>query len=168
MAYTVFRSDLMTGTDVCANLASAKVYASSAANADPIAVENGTIIKLLGLDGTATKPEREVFKAVLATADDDASECVIVATPEVQYDERKKNLDEFINEAGTIVRGYIPVSRNIYSVTKEGFTGTLPTAAGTAVGIGANGKLDITGTGWGKVIAIENAGRYTYYVIQLA
>ncbi len=44
--------------------------------------------------------EREVMKAVAASAGDDLNDCAIVAAPEVMYDERKKNLDEFINEAG--------------------------------------------------------------------
>lgn len=164
MAYTVFRSDLLSGTDVGADLVSVKVFDNSD---NPIAVENGTIVKLEGyLDG-----EREVMKAVLATASDKMEDCAIIGTPEVMYDERKKNLDEFINEAGSIARGYIPRSRNFYSVTKEGFVdGAVPTATGaiSTVGIGANGKLDKDASGWGTVEAIEVAGRYTYYVIKIA
>ena len=162
MAYTVFRSDLLSGTDVAADLVSVKVFD---AEDKAIAVENGTIVKLMGyMDG-----EREVMKAILATADDDAKDCAIVGAPEVNYDERKKNLDDFINEAGVPVRAYIPRSRNMYSVTKEGFVGgKVPTSKGVAVGIGANGKLDTATEGWGTVEAIEVAGRYTYYVIKLA
>ena len=36
------------------------------------------------------------------------------------------------------------------------------------VGLGAGGKLDTAATGYGKVVAIETAGRYTYYVIKIA
>lgn len=164
MAYTVFRSDLLSGTDVAADLVSVKVFD---ADGNAIAVENGTIVKLEGyIEG-----EREVMKAVLAAAGDKMEDCAIIGTPEVMYDERKKNLDEFINEAGSIARGYIPRSRNFYSVTKEGFVDeSVPTATGAAstVGIGANGKLDKSATGWGTVEAIEVAGRYTYYVIKIA
>lgn len=164
MAYTVFRSDLLSGTDVGADLVSVKVFDS---DGNAIAVENGTIVKLEGyING-----EREVRKAVLAAAGDDMDECAIVGTPEVMYDERKKNLDEFINEAGSVARAYIPRSRNLYSVTKEGFVGgSVPTTVGSTstVGIGANGKLDKSATGWGTVEAIEVAGRYTYYVIKIA
>lgn len=164
MAYTVFRSDLLSGTDVGADLISAKVFD---AEGKAIDVENGTIIKLEGY----MTGEREVMKAVLAGADDDIKDCAIVGTPEVMYDERKKNLDEFVNEAGSIVRAYIPRSRNFYSVTKEGFVNAdVPTATGAAstVGIGTGGKLDKASNGWGTVEAIEVAGRYTYYVIKIA
>ena len=109
------------------------------------------------------------MKAVLATAGSKVEDCAIVASEEVMYDERKKNLDEFVNEAGAICRGYIPRSRNIYSITKEGFVGaTAPTEVGAEVGLGADGKLDAAGTGYGTVMAIEIAGRYTYYVIKIA
>ena len=40
MAYTVFRSDLLSGTDVASDLVSARVYDSG----EKIAVENGTIM----------------------------------------------------------------------------------------------------------------------------
>lgn len=162
--YCVFRSDLLSGTDVAADLVSVKVFDT---DDKEIAVENGTIVKLMGyLEG-----EREVMKAVPAASGDDISECAIIGTPEVLYDERKKNLNEFINEAGTIARGYIPRSRNMYSVTAPGFVEEkVPTAVGatSTVGIGANGKLDTAATGWGTVEAIETAGRYTYYVIKIA
>lgn len=81
------------------------------------------------------------MKAVAASAGDDLNDCAIVAAPEVMYDERKKNLDEFINEAGKATRGYIPRSRNVFSVTKEGFVGgTVPTK-GAEVGIALVARL---------------------------
>ncbi|MBQ7043785.1 MAG: hypothetical protein IJN78_04180 [Clostridia bacterium] len=135
------------------------------ADDNQIAVENGTMVELKGYE----EGQREVMKAVLATADSKVEDCAIVASEEVMYDERKKNLDEFVNEAGAICRGYIPRSRNIYSITKEGFVGaTAPTEVGAEVGLGADGKLDAAGTGYGTVMAIEIAGRYTYYVIKIA
>lgn len=162
MAYTVIRTDLLSGTDVAADLVSVRVYD---ADDNPIAVENGTIVELKGYE----KNQREVMKAVLATASSKIEDCAIIASEEVMYDERKKNLDEFINEAGSICRGYIPRSRNMYAITKEGFVGgTVPSEDNTEVGIGANGKLDTAGTGYGTVMAIEIAGRYTYYVIKIS
>ena len=155
MAYTVIRTDLLSGTDVAADLVSLRVYD---AEDKQIPVENGTIVELKGYE----EGQREVMKAVLATAESKVEDCAIVASEEVMYDERKKNLDEFVNEAGAICRGYIPRSRNIYSITKEGFVGaTAPTEVGAAVGLGANGKLNAAGTGYGTVMAIEIAGRYT-------
>lgn len=160
MAYTVFRSDLLSGTDVASDLVSCRVYDGSD---NAIAVENGTIVELKGYEDG----EREVMKAVLATSSSKLSDCAIIGTEEVMYDERKKNLDEFINEAGSICRGYIPRSRNMFSVTKDGFVGGTVAAKGTEVGIGANGKIDAAGTGFGTIMAVEVAGRYTYYVVKI-
>jgi hypothetical protein len=84
------------------------------------------------------------------------------------YDERKKNLDEFTNEAGKIVRAYISRSRNMFSVTENGFVGGTAPAKGDTVGIGAGGKIDASGTGLGTCVDIEVAGRYTYYTIMVA
>ena len=160
MAYCVIRTDLMSATKQPADLVSLRFYDGSDTAA---AVENGTIVKLEGFEDG----QREVMKAVAASADDDLNECAIVAGVEVMYDERKKNLDEYINEAGKIVRGYIPRSRNMFSITKEGFvSGTAPEAGGE-VGIGTGGKLDAAGTGFGTCVAIETAGRYTYYTIMI-
>lgn len=161
MAYTVFRSDLMSGTDVAADLVSLRVYNDAD---EPIEVENGTIVELKGYEDG----QREVMKAVLATADSKMEDCAIVATVEVFYDERKKNLDEYINEKNVICRGYIPRSRNMFSITKDGFVGGSVPAKDAEVGIGENGKLDAAGTGFGTCMAVEIAGRYTYYVIKIA
>ena len=161
MAYTVIRTDLLSGTDVAADLVSLRVYDTAD---NPIEVENGTIVELKGYEDG----QREVMKAVLATSASNVEDCAIVATEEVLYDERKKNLDEFINEAGSICRGYIPRSRNMYSITKDGFVGGTVPATGDAVGIGADGKVDAAGTGYGTIMAVEVAGRYTYYVIKIA
>lgn len=161
MSYCVIRTDLMSGTDVAADLVSCRVYDGSG---KPIAVENGTIVELQGYE----EGEREVMKAVLATASSKLSDCAVIASVELLYDERKKNLDEFINEAGSICRGYIPRSRNMFSVTVDGFVGKTAPTKDTEVGIGADGKIDASGTGLGKVVAIETAGRYTYYVIKIA
>ena len=110
---------------------------------------------------------RVVFMAIAATSSDSLNDCAIAAGVEVMYDERKKNLDEYINDAGKIVRGYIPRSRNIFSVTKEGFVdGSVPEVGGK-VGIGEGGKIDASGTGLGTCVHIEVAGRYTYYAIQI-
>ena len=158
--YTVFRSDLLSGTDVAADLISCRVYD---AEGKAIEVENGTVVELQGYE----EGQREVMKAVLATSASKKEKCAIIGTVEVMYDERKKYLHEFINEAGTICRGYIPRQRNMYSVTTQGFVGAAP-AVNAEVGVGENGKLDANGTGWGYVRAVEVSGRYTYYVIEIA
>lgn len=160
MAYTVIRTDLMSGTNQPADLVSLRFYNGED---KPAEVENGVIVKLEGYEDG----QREVMKAVAASADDDLNDCAIVAGVEVMYDERKKNLDEFINEAGKATRGYIPRSRNIFSMTKEGFVdGTVP-EKGDEVGIGEGGKIDAAGTGLGVCVDIDVAGRYTYYAIKI-
>lgn len=158
MAYCVIRTDLMHGTKNPDALVSLRYY-----NADAVAeVENGVIVELKGYE----EGEREVMKAVAATADSNLADCAVIAAPEVMYDERKKNLDEFINEKGKAVRGYRLIDRNLFSLTKEGFAGAAP-AVGGKVGIGANGKLDAAATGFGECVHIETAGRYTYYTIKI-
>lgn len=161
MAYCVIRTDGMSGTKQPADLRSLRFYG---ANGKPAEVENGTIVKLQGLEDG----QREIYKAVAATASDDLNDCVVVAGDEVPYDERLKNLDQYINEAGKPVRGYVLRSRNQFSITKEGFVGgTVPSAKGAKVGVGTGGKLDTAGTNFGECSDIEVAGRYTYYTITI-
>ena len=157
--YTVIRTDLMSGTKQPADLVSLRFYKDE----KMAEVENGVIVKL----GELEEGEREVRKATAATADDDLGDCALVAGVEVMYDERKRNLDDFINAEGKATRGYILRSNNIFGITKEGFVGGTVPAKGGKVGIGADGKLDASATGFGECIAVEPAGRYTYYVIQI-
>ena len=158
MAYCVIRTDLMHGTKNPDALVSLRYY-----NDDAVAeVENGVIVELKGYE----EGEREVMKAVAATADSNLADCAVIAAPEVMYDERKKNLDEYINEKGKAIRGYRLIDRNLFSLTKDGFAGAAP-AVGGKVGVGANGKLDAAKTGFGECVHIETAGRYTYYTIKI-
>lgn len=160
MAYCVIRTDLMSGTKQPADLVSLRFYNDEGV---PAEVENGVIVRLVGLEDD----QREVYKAVAAKAGDDLNECVVVAGVEMMYDERKVNLDEYINEADHITRGYVLRSRNIFSVTAPGFVEETVPTKDAEVGIGDGGKLDAAGTGFGKCIHIETAGRYTYYAIQI-
>lgn len=159
--YCVIRTDLMSGTKQPADLVSLRFYNADGEVAE---VENGVIVELQGYE----EGQREVMKAVAATSSSDLNDCAVVAGIEIMYDERKHNLDEFINEAGKAVRGYIPRSRNLFSVTKEGFVGGTVPAVEAEVGIGEGGKIDAAGTGLGKCVHIEIAGRYTYYTIEVA
>lgn len=156
--YCVVRTDRMIGTDVATHLRSVRFYGTEN---KPVEVENGVIAHLEGLE----EGQREVHKAVAATAGADLTECVLIAAPEVMYDERLRNLDDFINEAGKAVRGYILHCNDEFSVTAEGFVNKAVPAVGANVGIGANGKIDAAGSGLGKCSHIETVGRYTYYTI---
>lgn len=161
MAYCVIRTDLVSGTKQPADLVSLRFYNAEGEKAE---VENGVIVHLQGYE----EGEREVRKAVAASAGADLNECAIIAAPEVMYDERLKNLEDFINEKGKAVRGYIPRSRNTFSFTKEGFVNGAVPAVDAEVGIGENGKIDAAGTGLGKCVHIEQVGRYTFYAIEIA
>ena len=158
--YTVIRTDNLSGTDQRADLLSVRVYDDTD---ETIAVENGTIVKV----GSLEDGEREVYKATPAKSGDALKDCVVLAGVEVMADERKRNLSDFINEKGSIIRAYVLRDRNFFAVTAEGFVDKAVPNKDAEVGIGANGKLDAAGTGFGKCVAVETAGRYTYYVIQI-
>ena len=168
--HAVIRTDLMTGTTVGADLVSF-IYMDAEGN--PAAIENGNVVKLEGLADTNN---RELWKAVDPAADTAMRDVVVVAGVELLYDERKKNLTDYINVAGKPVRGYIPHSRDIFSVTVEALDvaeGAEP-AVGNIVELMAGTKLHVAAaategsTQFGQIIAVEQAGRYTYYVIQVA
>lgn len=173
MAYGVVRTDLIHGTDVRGELVSLRYIVDS----EETAIENGNVVKIGGLldVGTTTAPEfeREIREASTPAANDELRDIALVATPELMYDERKKNLDEFINEAGKNIRGYRLHSGDIFSVTKAALDGVASPVVGNIVELKAGTKLNVaasatTGsTGVGKIIAIETAGRYTYYVIEV-
>ena len=122
MAYCVVRTDKLMGTDVRSMLES--VMYMGANGATPTQVDNGNVLKVGALLGDSTNGyEREIKVGAAPTASSTLDEIVLVATPEVLYDERKHNLDDFTNEAGRVVRGYHLHSGDIFSVTKLGLDG---------------------------------------------
>lgn len=165
MGYGVVRTDNMTATDVRKELVSVR-YQPDGVNA---AVENGNVVRLDGLETGS----REVYKGVVPTAADDIRDVVLVASPEVNYDERKRNLDEFRNEAGSIARGYHLVTNDIFSVTKDALDGSASPAVGDVVELKAGTKLNVVSgltegsTQVGSIIDVNIVGRYTYYVIKV-
>lgn len=169
MAYAVVRTDKMIGTDVRSELVSVR-YQPSNVQTD---IENGNVVKL----GALETGSREIYKGDTPAANDDITAIVLVATPEVMYDERKRNLDEFINEAGTIARGYRLHKHDIFSVTKEALDGAETPKVGDVVELKAGTKLNVkaaaTGatsgsTVIGSIIDKNIVGRYTYYAIEIA
>ncbi|RGH18305.1 hypothetical protein DWV75_03635 [Ruminococcus sp. AF12-5] len=166
--YGVVRTDNMTGTDVRSELVSVKYMGENKKTATEI--ENGSVLKASELaDG-----EREVFIGEQVSKDTPIREVVLIAAPEVPYDERLRNLDEFINVAGKACRGYRLHSGNIFSLTKEALTGLASPAKGNVVELADKAtKLNVVAaatastTTVGKIIDVEIAGRYTYYVIKV-
>lgn len=172
MSYGVVRTDLMYATDVRSGLVSVKyiVTAGDPAVSTPTAIENGNVLKL----GALLEGEREIFEGTAPAANTPIDEVVLIASPEVMYDERKKNLDEFINEAGKACRGYRLHTGDVFSVTKDALDGAATPAVGDVVELKAGTKLNVVAAGTGategstvvgKIHDIETVGRYTYYAI---
>lgn len=159
----VVRTDKMFATDNRAGLVSVRYQPGDTMTA----IDNGNVVKI----GALEEGSREVYKGVTPAADDAIKDIVLIASPEVMYDERKRNLDEFQNSEGAIARGYHLHTNDIFSVTKEALTGDEP-AVGKVVELAAGTKLNVaasaTGTLVGTIIDINVVGRYTYYVIQVA
>lgn len=161
--HAVVRTDRMEGTGDRNSLVSIKYIVSTT----PTAIENGNVLKR----GALIDGEREIFEGSTPAAGDALDDIVLVATPEVMYDERLKNLDDFINEAGKIARAYHLRKGDIFSVTKEALDGADSPAVGNIVELKAGTKLNVVAslttnsTQVGKIIAIETVGKYTYYVV---
>lgn len=172
MAYCVVRTDNLAGTDVRSMLESVKYMGSGSTEA---AIANGSVVKIAGLiaDATTGEPvEYEVMKGVTPAANTSLDEVVLIADPEVMYDERKKSLDQFINEAGEVVRGYHLHTGDIFSITAEGFANASP-AVGQIVELAASTKWNNVASATngstvvGKIIDKNIVGRYTYYAIRV-
>ena len=172
--YSVVRTDNMMGTNVGTYLDSVRFVTVDSSGASPVdvptAIENGNVV----LVGDLLPGEREVHRATAPLANSNLKQIGLVATPEVLYDERKRGLDQFINEAGRAARIYYFHSGDEFSVTAEGLAAAAAIAVGDLVELQAGTKLKVvksaTGgsTQVGKIIAIETAGRYTYYVVRVA
>lgn len=162
--YAIVRTDLMSGSTDAALLTSVKYKVSGT----PTAIENGNAVVVGALD----TGEREVYVGSAPTATSPLSSIVVIATPEVMVDERKKNLNQFRNEAGDIARGYYLNSKNVFSVTAEAVTPISATApaVGQLVELQADTKWKLVATATagstqvGTVIAIEGI----YIVIRVA
>lgn len=174
MAYGVVRTDKMFGTDNRNGIVSAMYLPSNTATA----IENGNVVLLDGLRsqtiGGTTVYEREIYKAVTPAANSDLKDIVLVATPEVSYDQSyHRGLEYFRNEAGDVIRGYHLVTNDIFSVTKDCLDGKASPAIGDIVELKAGTKLNVVAsptastTTVGKIIAINTVGNLTLYVIQV-
>lgn len=159
MAYAVVRTDNLTGTFDGSKLRSVIFHDS-----DPAAIENGNIVLLDSRMTAGT--QRDVWKAVKPESAFVAGKIALIASPEVMYDERKKNLEDFRNEAGEIARAYILEDGDEFSVTAEALNG-VPTV-GAKIGVGADTKLQSGAEGLGVCTGIEVVGSKTFYVISVA
>lgn len=162
----VVRTDKMFATDNRAGLVSVRYQPDDVITE----IDNGNVVKLAGLE----EGSREVFKGETPAANDAIENIVLVASPEVMYDERLRNLDDFTNAKGSIARGYHLHVNDIFSVTKEALVGVETPAIGNVVELAAGTKLNVAesatdgATLIGKIVDINVVGRYTYYAIQVA
>ena len=162
--HAVVRTDKMYATDNRAGLVSIKYIVDG----EPAEIENGNVLKI----GALMEGEREIYEGSAPAADDEYEDVVLVASPEVMYDERLKNLDDFINVAEKPARGYILHNKDIFSVTKEALDDLVDSeespAVGKQVAFQGTTKLKVVDEdGIGTIIHKEVAGRYTYYAIQI-
>ena len=162
----VVRTDKMFATDNRAGLVSVRYQPGDTMTA----IDNGNVVKI----GALEEGSREVYKGVTPAADDAIKDIVLIASPEVMYDERKRNLDEFQNAAGAIARGYHLHTNDIFSVTVEALTCAATPEVGDIVELDAGTKLKVVASATegstvvGSIIDINVVGRYSYYVIQVA
>lgn len=161
----VVRTDLMTGTDVAADLRSVRYMGSGAV---ATAIDNGCLVKLSGL----VEGNREIYKGVTPAANTPKKDLALIASSEIMYDERKRALSDYFNEAGRTCRAYLLHENDIFSVTAECLDGS-GIAVGHIVEAQAGVKMKAvasataSSTKIGEVIAIEAAGAATYYVIRV-
>lgn len=169
MSYGVVRTDKMFGTDNRAGVVSVRYQPSDTMTA----VDNGNVVKL----GALETGSREIYKGLTPAANDALKDIVLIASPEILYDEHKHNLDEFQNEAGAIARGYYLHTNDIFSVTKDALDGAESPAVGDVVELKAGTKLNVvaaaTGatsgsTVVGKIVDKNVVGRHTYFAIQVS
>ena len=161
MAYTVVRTDMMAGTTNPAFLENGR-YVKDGAYAD---IENGSIVSV----GALENGERESHVYSDVAAGTDLSKLVLIAAPEVIIDTYPhKGIADFINEAGTCIRGYYLLNGE-FSLTAEGFDGAVP-KVGDSVGVAANThklKVDATDTVIGTVTHIEVKKYMIFYTVKV-
>lgn len=160
MAYgVIFREKMQSEYDGTKRI-SGKYLPSSVATA----IENGNVV----LIGSLVTGEREVYTLTTPAANSALTAIGIVTTPEVVADERKKNLDEFRNEAGEVITVDKLCSGDIFSVTADALTGTktkgdvVELQAGTKLNTAAT--LTASSTKVGTLIDITN-GMYAVQVV---
>lgn len=156
MSYAVVRTDNLTGTRDGARLVSFHFYSGNA----KAAIENGNIVSIGALD------EPGVYKATAPTAKQALGKLALVAGVELIYDNHTyRNLDDYINEAGKEVRGYVLHSGDVFSVTAEA-PSAAPTDGTLGVEVQAGTKLKVVEAltdAVAEYLGSDTQNGYTYY-----
>lgn len=157
--YACVRTDNMSGTVEGKNLVSLKYEK---------AVENGNILAI----GAFVEGEREVRTATAPKKGTALRDLALVATPEVIKNKNYYGLSDFINEAGSIIRGYRLTPRDYFSVTKEAFdegasaqlkVGGIVEVKEDSTKLNAVASATAATTTIGKIVAVEDE----WYVIEV-
>lgn len=165
--HAVVRTDNMYGTKVGPGLVSFKYLGNDGQTAADI--DNGHVVKIEELQDN----EREVYVGKDVAANDDLKNVVLVATPEVMYNERLRDLTDYYNEEGKICRGYRFHTGDVFSLTKPALDGNETPEVGNIVELKAGTKLNVadaltsSSTAVGKILHVETVGGYTYYAIKV-
>ena len=159
MAYThcICDTSNMAGTKLPSKHVNVKLSAD---------VENGNIVAI----GNLAEGESEALAATQPEANTPLNKLALLKAPEVLADETKKNLGDFYNKNGNIVRAYLFESGDEFRLTAEGIDGGSP-SVGNVLEAQAGYKMKMaasaTGEGTtliGTVIAIEG----DYFVVRVA
>ena len=150
MAYAIVKREAMTSEFDGTNRKSFKYLPSGTATA----VENGNVVKATSV----ISGERELLSGSTPAANSALKDILLVTTPEVMVDERKKNLNEFRNEAGDNATGDRLTSGDIFSVTAEAFTAAATVAVGDIVELAASTKLKIVAVATGLTAGSTQVG----------
>lgn len=145
------------------------VYDSGANAGNKVDCDNGTIVTLgnyMALD-TTIEPNYEVYKANIETSKtgEDIKNIVIVASPEMIYDETYHyGLENFYNEADKPVRAYFLKNNSMISLSKEAFSNPTDVSVGQDVYLAGEKKLTVGSSisDAYKVGHIESAYVYDY------
>lgn len=169
--YAVVRTDNMSGTDDRSQLVSIRYMGDDGET--PTAIENGNVLLVKKpIQNADNSYQREIRVGAKPAANSPLNEIVLIATPELLYDERLKALDDFRNEAdGAPARGYRLHNGDQFSVTKGALDGKSTPAVGDVVELKAATKLNVAAsltsnsTQVGIITGIETVGPYTYYCV---
>lgn len=163
--HAIVRTDRLLATVNPAGLVSARYQPDGIMSE----IDNGNLLMIDVLEGDGA---REVFVGLTPTSAASLCDIILVSSPEVIYDDSKRNLGDFYNKAGAIVRGYHIHDNDIFSVTQEAFEGEDP-AVGQYVELSNSTRFNIVSTPTGatligKIININTVNKIHYYVIRVS
>lgn len=150
MAHCVVRTDNLSGTKDGSKLVTVVC---------PADIDNGNVLAISGL----ATGEREAYTGATPAVTTALGSLVLVAEPEVMYDERLRRLSDFYNLKDSKARAYVLEKGDVFSITKEGITGATAVSGdvGKLVEVAAATKLKAVSTATsgstqvGTIIAVE-------------